>query len=261
MNNATDASVRSTPVPAAPRRPKGLRLLWQRLILRRQARRDYENARGTLHVEMLRKAQARLDVASSKWQAELQAVERERAALQAQCDEELVRLLSRYLVLTRLDEVRGMAPKTKADIIRDVFDDHLEDLRSAQWVAGVSEGCQRAINDWILHYRRQFPALLEEDFPGRRQVMGRYEARLERFDVRLRVLRARVDDLVALRERVGQALARLWPVTVQDFVTAARDPTDATAYTAVQGYLRGVFAEWEPMPEWFRRACTVAEDE
>jgi len=258
MTNFTDPMAVPASAPAA-QRPRGLRGLWHRLTLHRQARLDHERARGSVHLQMLRQAQARLEADWLANQTELKQLEQDRAVVQAQCDEDLISALSRHLVMTRLDEVRGIGSKTKADIIRDVFDGHLEDLRSAGWITGISEARQRAINEWILTYRRQFPQLLQEEFPSKRQILNHYRPRLEDLDGPIGQLRARRDELVALREAVSDALSQLWRVTVQDFVAALRDPSNAAAVNAVQGYLNGAYAEWEPMPEWFRRACQRQE--
>jgi len=239
----------------AAERPRGLRGVWLRLTLRRRARRAFERARGSQHVRMLREVQERLDAEWHERHAELVEARRACQLVQSERDEILIVLLSRHLVHTRLDEVSGIDGATKARIIRDVFDGHLEDLRSAQWVIGLGDVRQRAINDWVLAYRRRFPELLTQEFPGRREVVARFRPRLEVQETRVRALQAQVDELVGLRECVGEALARLWRVTVDDFIAALRDPSDSRARAAVAAYERGVFAEWEPPPEWFRRAC------
>jgi hypothetical protein len=249
----------SEPVDDAAARPKGVRRLWHRLTLRRRARRAFERARGTLHVEMLRRTQEQLDAEWHAGHAALVEAQSARQRVQAERDEILIVLLSRALVHTRLDEVSGIDGATKARIIRDVFDGHLEDLRSAQWVIGLGEERQRAINDWVLDCRRRFPELLTEDFPGRREVVARFRPRLDALETRVRALQAQLDELVALRESVGEALTRLWRVTLDDFVAALRDPSDGRARAAVAVYERGVFAEWEPPPEWFRKACMQPE--
>jgi hypothetical protein len=243
----------------AAERPQGLRALWARLILPLQARRDFARARGAFHVGILRQAQERLDAEWHRLDAELQEAQRARQLVVSERDEILVVLLSRHLVHTRLYTVSGIDARTAARIISDVFDGHLEDLRSAQWVIGISEGRQRAVNDWILDMRRQFPELLKDDFPGQREVVAQYRPRLEGLETRVRALQAQLDELVALRECVGGALARLWRVTLADFVAARRNPTDLAARAAVESYTRGVFAEWEPPPEWFRRVCMQPE--
>ena len=208
---------------------------------------------------MLRKAQEQLDADWHARNAVLQEAQRAHQVLLAERDEILIVLLSRHLVHTRLTEVSGIDAGTRDHIISDVFDGHLEDLRSAQWVIGISEGRQRAINDWILACRRRFPELLQSDYPGQREVVASYRPRLDVMETRVRSLRARTDEIVALRERVGEALARLWHVTVADFIAAGREKPDEPAQAAVESYCRGVFAEWEPAPEWFRRACLQPE--
>ena len=240
-------------------RARGPSALWQRLTRRHRARRAFAEARGSLHVPMLREAQERLEQDLRSCSDALAAVEKACSRIQAARDEELVAALSHHLVLTRLAEVSGIGMKDHADILREVFDRNLEDLRSAHWVLGLSEGRQRAINDWILLYRRQFPRLLQEDFPGRGEVLARYRRPLAELDAQIAELRAERDEVLRLRECVGAALARLWTVTADDFAKAMRDPADASAADAVSCYERGVYALWEPMPDWFLCACQRPE--
>ncbi|MCU0520982.1 MAG: hypothetical protein MUF84_09850 [Anaerolineae bacterium] len=238
---------------------RGFSALWQRLTLRRRARRAHAEARGSLHVPMLREAQGRLEGELQRCSDALGAVEKACARIEAARDEELITALSHHLVLTRLAEVSGIGMKDHADILREVFDRNLEDLRSAHWILGLSEGRQRAINDWILSYRRQFPRLLQEDFPGRNEVLARYRRPLGELEAQIAELRAERDEVQRLRECVGAALARLWPVTADDFAAAMRDPADASAADAVACYEKGAFALWEPMPDWFVRTCQRPE--
>lgn len=243
----------------AASRPGPIRGLWHRLTLPGRARRAFARARGSLHVPLLREAQERLEGELRRSEDGLAAVLQARARIQAACDEELVTALSHHLVSTRLGEVSGIGIKDQADILSAVFDRNLEDLRSAHWVLGLSEGRQQALNAWILAYRRQFPALLQEDFPGKAEVVDRYRRPLAELDAQLAELRAERDDVVALRDAVGAALARLWTVTAHDYARALRDPADAAAAAAVAAYERGAFALWEPMPDWFARACMRPE--
>jgi len=233
--------------------------LWHRLTLRGRARRAFAQARGSLHVPLLREAQERLGGELRRCEDGLAALLRARARIQAACDEELVTALSHYLVSTRLGEVSGIGIQNQADILSSVFDRNLEDLRSAHWVIGLSAGRQQAINAWILAYRRQFPALLQEEFPGKAEVVERYRRPIAELDAQLAELQAERDDIVALRDAVGAALARLWTVTTHDYARALRDPTDATAAAAVAAYERGAYALWEPVPDWFARACMRPE--
>jgi len=233
--------------------------LWHRLTLRGRARRAFAQARGSLHVPLLREAQERLEGELRRCEDGLAAVLRARARIQAACDEELVTALSHHLVATRLGEVSGIGIRDQVDILSAVFDRNLEDLRSAHWVLGLTEGRQQAINAWILAYRRRFPALLQDDFPGKAEVIERYRRPLAELDAQLAELRAERADVVALRDAVGAALARLWTVSARDFARAMRDPRDATAAAAVAAYERGAFALWEPVPDWFARACMRPE--
>jgi len=118
-----------------------LAFLWppevKRRALMRQARQDYEEARGTAHRHLLQDALRR----ALESQAENRATRRLQAnkldILQLDHSAALKTRLSEYIIQTRLQQVPGVGQKLKQQIIRSVFRGRLSDLNYAKSVPGV----------------------------------------------------------------------------------------------------------------------------
>jgi hypothetical protein len=227
----------------------------QRRALVRYARQEYATARGFAHRQILEQAHRRLHhqidelkTAIGRSEAQLHSVETQRtSALTAQ--------LEHHLVHDRLDEVPGIGPSLKERILAATQARKLADLHRAYIVSGVGQSRQLEIERWIQGYSARLPQLVNEPFPGRSEIMNRFEGHIAE------VNRQRTRDRQALA-----ALERQWAslephytwlsqVTPKHFEHAALGLADDMA--KVDRFLIGAFAEWEPLPAWFKEAIAL----
>ncbi|GAB4454625.1 MAG: hypothetical protein Kow00120_24410 [Anaerolineae bacterium] len=220
----------------------------KRRKLRRQAREDYRNARGTRHLELLRRAQRRLSEEQRQRQLELDAARAEVERLKSSQQHELSAALERHLVETRFVEVEGLGPVLRERILSQVYRGRLDDLYHADQVEGVGETRQKAITQWVRQRKKQLPRLLEGDFPEKQAILDRYACQLHEVNDRSSAITARQSQLQEQQRRVKEQIDWLARVTEADFVAALDGALPASE--KLDFYLRGVCAEWEPVPEW-----------
>lgn len=220
--------------------------------LRWQAREDYQHARGTIHLQMLRAAEKRLVRTRQELERSIGEAETEVAGLQDSEQRELLQLLQAHLVRNCF-EVEGIGPALHERIVQTVFRVRLSDLHDAYRVHGVGERRQQAISEWVRRYEPQLSRLAKQEaYDGKDRVLTRYNAERQRLQAKVAAFQqqtARTDDV--LREVQG-AIHRLDSITEADFVTAALHP-DSNA-DRLDAYLIGAFPAWKPVPAWFRKA-------
>jgi hypothetical protein len=228
--------------------------LRRRAALRRQAKQDYQRARGTVHRQMLEEAQNRL---SAQRRRAIQVHQEAQQAYQEQRQVhayEFDRALTENLVHTGLDEIPGIGQVLKARIIRFVFRGRLSDLHQAYRLDGVGKQRQREISRWVREVEALLPQLRKEDFPGRAQMVAAHQAAEAQSRQRVEAAAQDVADLRDLEDHVAGALTGLRGVTWRDFYQVLTEPEAASE--SVDRYILGVFAAWEPVPDWFRRAVS-----
>lgn len=231
--------------------------MFHQLKLRKQAKIDYQQARGTAHKSLLQKARHHLLQQQKAEQHVINAAQKEIKRLEAQQRQELEQVLTDYLVKERLTDVSGIGKARHADIVWRIYKGNLTDLQRAHQLPGIGQRTQGAINQWVRHYRKNFAKLLQENFPGKQQVILAYRnavaTQREKIDSAKKVSRTVQVKL----DRIEPALNRLENVTVKDFYRVLKDPTASTP--DLDHYIQGVFAEWEPIPDWFLKAISDAE--
>jgi hypothetical protein len=225
--------------------------------LRRQAKQDYQRARGTAHQQMLDDARTRVrSQLKRKLRRHQQAEQTYNRQVQAR-DQALTRTLVRNLVEAELGSVPGIGPVLKSKIIDRVFRGRLNDLHGAYRLEGIGSRRQREISRWVCRVEGQLPQRIQEDFTGKAQIMAAYREDLAKRRCQLDAMQQRIAELQALDAQIDAVLEDLAAVTWEDFHKALSDPSCPSA--AVQRYIVGVFAAWEPMPEWFQHAVSVEE--
>lgn len=220
--------------------------------LRRQARLDFQNARGTVHLKLMREAYDRHSQAHTQCQLSLDKAKRRKADVEARQGSELRKALEAHILQTRLREIAGIG-ETLAGQLRWHAQTHegLDSLCAAsQHVPGIGPTRQAAIDSWVTRYRMQMPALLTTEFPGKAAIVQKTTAELaeigggiEKLTAEEAVIAARLDRLRAEREPLER-------VTSATFYRAIRNP--GSMPEDAERYLRGAFAEWEPVPDWFK---------
>lgn len=222
----------------------------KRRELTKLAREDYRSARGTIHLRLLRDAHKRLSNERRQCLKQLTVANSRLTSLKRDQQKELINVLARHLAQNHLFEVPGIGPALQKRILSEVFRGKLTDLHNAYQVQGVGQNRQWAVSEWVRDYEKRLPALIKTDFPGKEGVVARYKGPLDELDARIRGLTARQADLEQQMARLEPEIAKLEVVTEADFVKALKDPTNAS--DELDGYLRGVFAAWEPIPDWFK---------
>lgn len=206
---------------------------------------------------MLEEARIRLQVQFKRAIETHREAERvHKQAVQAR-DRELTEALVRHLVQTRLSQIPGIGPTLRAKIIRHVFRGRLSDLHSARRLEGIGSQRQYQISRWAHRMEAQLPRLLQEDFPGKSQILNAHREELDERRHQGATTQQWVTKLQELQKQIDAALADLTAVTWHDFLQALVEPGDPPE--KIRRHMSGVFAAWEPMPDWFREALSLKE--
>jgi hypothetical protein len=227
--------------------------------LKRQAAIDYQNARGSLHLQMLRDAQRQAQNRLTQCERLLDEKQKELNRLRHRKEEELDQALAGHIIFEHLSEAEGIGAALQEQIIQKVFRGRLEDLRFAHSVHGVGEDRQKAINAWVKQYKARWPELRAGGFEGKEEILAEYDGEIEIADEQRKQLDLERNKLASRLRRLGSAVAELESVTEADFVSAIRG-TSREASLKVERYRQGLFAEWEPVPEWFKDAMSNEVD-
>jgi len=214
-----------------------------------QAKVDFQRARGTAHLAILRQAYTRTNWQVEQCAKELETVQKQIAALQSEQEEKLRATLERLIAYTRLTEAKGIGPKMRDRILATTFRSRLTDLTQAYRVQGVGSSKQQAINAWIHEYSRQLPILLSQNFDGKSQIVEQYQSRLRDLYNHNSLLTHERENLQSQLQNLRAPIQELEKVRVADFVHAIQNPTPLS--DNVDKYLMGLFPEWETPPEWF----------
>ncbi|MFN8483072.1 MAG: hypothetical protein U0768_08490 [Anaerolineae bacterium] len=215
------------------------------------ARQHFQNSRGTAHLRLMREAEARLQMELGACNSELARLTNDLANLDREEEGELSRKLQRYLVRTRLTEVRGVGEAIRDQILSHVFQGNLTDLYAANSISGVGETRQQAINAWVQHYVALLPTLRQSDFTGKSAILSRFAERRGEVQEQLTQSSTRRDEIQDQLGRLHGETEKLARVTERDFHAALLGQKAPSA--DLDAFNGGVFAEWEAMPDWFRR--------
>ncbi len=219
-----------------------------------QAKIDFQRARGTAHLAILRQAYARTNRQLEQCARNLATVQNQIAALQRERDEKLRAILERLIAYTRLTDVKGIGPKMRDRILATTFRSRLTDLTQAYRVQGVGSSKQQAINAWIQNYSHQLPMLLSQDFDGKSQIVEQYQSRLRDLNNQVSLLTHERENLQSQLQNLRTPIQELEKTRVADFVHAIQNPTSVS--DDVDKFLIGLFPEWETPPDWFSAIST-----
>lgn len=224
-------------------------LFGARRELKRQAQLDYRNSRGCAHRRLLEKATAQLTAESQRNEMHLKTLRARQGDLQSRFRTELMAALQHSIASSRLTEVEGIGYALQQRILESVFRGSLSDLNNAYLVQGIGETRQAAIRRWVHSYEMRLTSLLQEDFPGKGDILDKYAGQNKAVSEEIRILERRQHRIRPLEQRGNQELWRLPQVSERDFVRARVSRNAQSA--DVDFFVQGVFAEWEPVPQWF----------
>lgn len=226
--------------------------------LREQARADYEAARGTTHRRLLVDAEPRLQREARAAQKRVEALLKERAALEVARDAELERALIEPIVEAELPGLPGIGPRLAGAILAKSFTGRLSDLRqAASRVDGIGPQKQATIDAWVDQQQDRLSLLLNQPFPGKSEIEAHYQPRLNDLSRTLTQAQEAAQNRVAVLQRVYQALAWLIPVGLTDFEWVMAG--DGKRQPQVTRFLLGIFPPCEPPPDWFVAALEPAQ--
>jgi hypothetical protein len=229
----------------------------QRKALQRLAHQDYQNARGTAHLKLLQQGRNRLQSRLVEVEKKIKAGQKTLDMLAKQEREQLKLALERHIVQTYLN-IPGIGARLRDSLIYLVNQGRLHDLtRASLMIKGIGEARQAAINAWLRQWEERIPELLEKDFPEKNKIVKDIASRREKAQAEMSEASIEKEALTGLLYPVDKEILRLKRVKVKHFSHAMLGPGE-TNYD-LNHYIQGVFAEWEPMPEWFKQMLSLEE--
>ncbi len=219
--------------------------------LNQRAQRDYREARGTYHLNQLRQSLTSLDAKLEKLGQQESQLNAKIHSLHQQRQQELLRALNRHVAQAYLTDIDGIGPKLRDRILQECFSGTLDSLLVAYCVQGVGEKRALDIRVWVQKWKQQLPELAMTDFPGKRRIVASYEQKLQASRGTLESVQKKSRSLQRLRKLAVAEQERLAGVTVSHFRQAYNRNSDSSE--VIDHYLQGVFAEWAPMPAWFKQ--------
>ena len=228
----------------------GLSSILRQSRLASRARRDYQRARGTQHLRQIRDSLKILSQRLHSLEQEKHRLSSTLQRLEQERTDRLLRALCRHIAETQLTQIDGIGPKLRDRIIMYSFDGTLRSLRGAYRVRGVGRQKQRGIQRWVEQRERQLPLLTKQDYPNKREINDEYDQKERKLRKTLKEVEKEIDSMSQLRSVASAEEERLSQVIVAHFRQAYGQ--DKEASEAVDQYLQGTFAEWAPMPPWFK---------
>lgn len=243
------ATQTATPTIAVRVRPAKL-TRQQKAAIVRQARLDYEHARGYVHHQILEQARKRLEMQLNQTQENIKRCNQTVRTLEEQRQQELIQQLEYHLIHNRLDEVAGIGSALKHRILTTLHARRLHDLQRAHLVSGVGQNRQYDINQWIRQYTQRLPQMVNEPFPGRDTIIKKYQSQIAEAQRTLDAQRTQQTVLAQKLALIEPHYAWLHAIDAKTFEKAALG-IDA-GMSELARYTVGLFAEWEPIPDWFK---------
>ncbi len=218
--------------------------------LKRLAHIEYENARGTAQLKILLVAEKSLKIKLDRTNREIQTAKDSIDQIEKKRSIKLKEAIEREIVINHLTEVHGIGNVLANAIIRKVFRGHIADLRrSSMIVTGIGENKQKSINYWIVQYEKKIPIMLGSDFPGKKEIIANIQQEIIE-------IKNNIEVLISLRERLNpmimksqNVISQLKKVSEEDFILSFL--SSSINNENLDSYQRGVFAVWEPVPDWF----------
>ena len=214
-----------------------------------RARRDYQLARGSMHLSQIRNSQKILNKKIIDLEKEKQKLEKDLHNLNQRTSERLLNALSYHIVTTRLSEIEGIGPILRDRIIVNCFDGTLESLRRAYRLEGIGEIKLQAISRWVKEIEHDIPNLLKNDFPDKMTIIEESKRDEREINEQLRKIEERIAPMNEIKKKAHEEKDRLSVIGISHFIKSYQLNKEASEM--VNQYLKGVFAEWEPMPMWF----------
>ena len=223
--------------------------LWQK------AKMDFNLARGKQHLKLLKKIRPKIEKDLKEKLKEIEKTKKELEESLEEKERELRREASKFLVENLDKEVEGIGEVLKEKIIRSCFRGNLEDLKNAiYFVKGIGYEKQYHINKWIEKKKEILLQMVfgELNFPEKEGVIKKYQEKILKIQQKLNSQLKELKEIELLKKKVEQEIKKLEKVKPSHFFQLYFE-SDENLAKSVKSFLIGIFPEWEPIPEWFKK--------
>lgn len=220
-----------------------------------RARKEYRNARGTAHKNLLRKCLSHLNREIQKTKKELSLTIQAEKKLHLEKDMELERAATVSVFETSFTDIPGIGKVLKERVRRTCFDGTLESLNRAWGVHGIGESKAYEIRRWVERMQRILPSILGGDFPNKQRIVVKYDDLIKNANERISNIESTLRTMVELENISEQELDKLNKVSNSTFRKSYDGEVAATE--VVTEYHLGCFPEWRRMPSWFKTLMEV----
>jgi len=222
--------------------------------LAKRAQHDYRSARGTQHLAQLQAVFPALRRDLGARQARVADLQRKFDRLHSEYMTALHKALSAHLIHERLTEIPGIGPTLSTRVAHYCFRGSLADLHYAYRVQGIGMRLQSLISAWVEERLSEFPRLLAGDFAGKVAVVQQYDERIGALRSSIEDERNALSKVESLYVKIKAAIDQFARVRPARFRRALWDKALVSRVPA--WYITGLYAPWEPMPEWFKTVLT-----
>lgn len=214
------------------------------------AEQEFHNARGKHHLQQLLEAENRIGKALEEEKKLIEKKRKKIKSIKRKERKELTKQAEKMILVNHFHEVEGLGTSLSDKIKKKVFKSRLKDLRSAHRIKGVGDSRQKSINRWVNKYEKRVPKLLEENFPGKQQIMSEFAQKISQAEDSLTESTNRLVIIEARLNRIKKEISKLQKVSLEDFILAKEGLSEKEEEIAY--YLKGVFGEWEDIPVWYK---------
>lgn len=213
------------------------------------AKKEYKNARGTAHKNLLKKSLNNLTREIQKTKNELDSAIRAEKDLQLEKTRELEKAATIYIFESDFTSIPGIGKILKDRIRRTVFDGTLQSLHRAWGVHGIGESKAYEIRKWIEKTARRLPYVLNGHFPNKLRIVNKYDDLIRNANNRIKNIESTYKPMIELENIAKTELDKLNQVKSSIFKKSYDG--DIMATEAVTEYHLGCFPEWRRIPGWF----------
>jgi len=221
-------------------------------ILNKQAEIDYQNARGTAHLNMLLDTHGRYTLVFNNNLRELEILKREYNSLISKKENELLTALSRHIINNELTEVRGIGTRLKDTILSKVFKTRLDDLSSFDTLIDINETIQNSIWHWVKKKKLEINTRMKRIFPNKQLILNKYQAEEEKIKINIEKLDKFLIKIGIILDQLQVYIGDLQEISEDYFFQMLKTP-NFIEVNKINSYIKGIFSEWEQPPLWFQK--------
>ncbi|NMC29935.1 MAG: hypothetical protein GYA45_07690 [Pelolinea sp.] len=215
---------------------------------------EFESARGTYHLKMLKDAQTRFQSIVKDYNLEILESNDQIREIEDNTKKQLSQCLERYLISTKITEIPGIGAALGQRILKFIYKNTLTDLYRSFALNGIGDQKQLQINIWVHKYLEEIPGLLLKDFPGKEEIIIQSNDKIYTIQEQIKQKISEKSMVEKKLEMINFWINKLEKTTLNDFITARVE--NKGNFSEIEEYINGVFAEWEPIPDWFKEVIS-----